>query len=513
VWNYSCAFVLAYESRITVPKEEVVNLRRKGHKILWAGALIAVALTGMLREARADKKTTTAPAPAKPAPAAAKPANKPTLAPTSPGVKPSYPPTKPLGNPLPPRPKPPGGPKGPPPLYKPPVGTQAKNLPGGLKEYHEPNSNRTVTTDAVGKVRKIEAPHGLAGNSNTVINRGPGGARTVETGRPGGRVVSYGAHRGFVERTSGPGHISRTYVVGGRSYAHIYREYRYHNIAYYRYVPAFYYGPRFYAWAITPWGTPVRYAWFGLATPAPWFGFYAGYFTPYGMYASPDLWLTDYLLAENLRLAYESQTAGNDGQAPPPLPTAQAGAPTLSPEKALIADEVRQQLAAEKAAAAQPTSATSQQSGPGGEQLPPALNQRFFVVSSNLDITTAAGQACSLTPGDIIQRKGKDLTPDGGIAVEVVSSKPEDCGADSAATVKLADLQEMHNQFREQLDSGLKMMADNQAKGLPNVSATGARPVAEGTAEPVPDAAAQLATQETEAANLEAQVRQAGGGD
>jgi hypothetical protein len=71
----------------------------------------------------------------------------------------------------------------------------------------------------------------------------------------------------------------------------------------------------------------------------------------------------------------------------------------------------------------------------------------------------------------------------------------------------------MHNQFREQLDSRLKMMADNQAKGLPNVSATGARPVAEGTAEPVPDAATQLATQETDAANLEAQVRQAGGGD
>lgn len=483
-----------------------MNLRRNGLKILGAGALIALALAGTLREARADKKTTTTPAPAKPAAASAKPATRPPVPATKPPVNPPRPPRPPVN--------PPTEPGGKPRVYKPPVDTQVKNLPGGLKEYHEPNSNRTVTTDAGGKVRKIEAPHGLAGNSKTVINRGPGGGRTVETGRPGARVVSYGPHRGLVERTVRPGYISRTYVVGGRSYAHVYREYRYHNIAYYHYVPAFYYGPRFYAWAMTPWGTPVRYAWFGLATPAPWFGFYAGYFTPYGTYASPDLWLTDYLFAENLRLAYESQTAGNDGQAPPVLPTAQAGAPTLSPEmKALIADEVRQQLAAEKAAAAQPASATSQQSGPGGEQLPPALNQRFFVVSSNLDITTAAGQACSLTPGDIIQRKGKDVTPDGGIAVEVVSSKPDDCVADSGATVKLADLQEMHNQFHEQLDSGLKMMADNQAKGLPNVSGTGARSVPQGTAEPVPDAAAQLATQETDAANLEAQVRQAGGGD
>jgi len=179
--------------------------------------------------------------------------------------------------------------------------------------------------------------------------------------------------------------------------------------------------------------------------------------------------------------------------------------------KALIADEVRQQLAAEKAAAVQPTSSSPQQPAPGADQPPPALNQRFFVVSSNLDITTGAGQACSLSPGDIIQRKGKDVTPDGGVAVEVVSSKPGDCAADSPATVQLADLQDMHNQFREQLDSGLKTLAENQAKGLPNGPAAGARPVAEGTADPVADAESQLIAQETDAAKLEAQVRQAGG--
>ena len=332
----------------------------------------------------------------------------------------------------------------------------------------------------------------------------------METGRPGARVVSYGAHRGFVERPLRQGYISRTYVVGGRSYAHVYREYSYRGVSYYRYVPAVYYGSGFYGWAATPWGAPVRYAWGG-GIAAPWFGFYAGYFTPYQTYASPDLWLTDYLIAQNLRLAYENQQAGNADQAPPSPPNIQATDAALSPEmKALIADEVRQQLAAERAAAMQPTSTSLQQPASGSEELPPAMNQRFFVVSSNLDITTAAGQACSLTPGDIIQRKGQTVTADGGVEVDVVNSKPGDCAADSRAAVQLADLQEMHNQFREQLDSGLKMLADNQAKGLPNGPAAGARPVADGTADPVADAESQLVAQETDAAKLEAQVRQGG---
>ncbi len=336
----------------------------------------------------------------------------------------------------------------------------------------------------------------------------------VEAGRPGARVVSYGAHRGFVERSVAgrPGYISRTYVAGWRSYAHVYREYHYGGVAYYRYVPAVYYGPGFYGWAAAPWGVPVRYAWFGLATPAPWFGFYAGYFTPYQTYASPDLWLTDYLIAQNLRLAYESQQAANDGQGPQPPSSGQPAAATLSPEtKALIADEVRQQIAAEKAAAMQPASSGPQQADTG-EQVPPALKQRFFVVSSNLDITTSAGQACSLTPGDIIERQGKAVAADGGVAVSVLSSKPDDCGADVTAAVQLADLQEMRNQFHEQIDSGLKMLAENQVRGV-TAPAAGARPVADGTADPAADAESQLVAQETDAARLEAQVQQGAGGN
>jgi hypothetical protein len=179
--------------------------------------------------------------------------------------------------------------------------------------------------------------------------------------------------------------------------------------------------------------------------------------------------------------------------------------------KALIADEVRQQLAAERATAAQPVSSGLQPPAPGSEQLPPALSQRFFVASSNLDMTTEAGQACSLTPGDIIQREGRAVAADGGVDVEVVSSKPGDCAAYSRAAVQLADLQEMHNQFREKLDMGLKLLADNQARGLPTPPAAGARTVLEGTTLPVADAESQLVAQETDAAKLEAQVTIGGG--
>jgi hypothetical protein len=388
-------------------------------------------------------------------------------------------------------------------------GEEARALPGGHTAFRSA-AGHTVIANERGQVRRIEGPAGLAGN-RMVIDRVPGRGRIVENGRLGNRAVSYGPRHGFVEREypGRRGYISRTYFVGGRSYAHVYREYSYHGVRYYHYVPAYYYGPRFYVWAVTPWA-PAPYYW-GNGLTAPWVGFYGGYFAPAPVYASPDMWLTDYLLTENLRLAYESEQAANGGQAPPPqAQTNEQGQMMNDPAqmaamKALIADEVRQQLEAEKAAAVQPTSSNPGQAAPATEQLPPALNQKFFVTSSNLDLTVA-GKVCSLTPGDVIQRTGKVVQPDGTIAVQVVTSKPGDCARESDAAVQLADLQEMHNQFREQLDNGLKVLADNQAKAQ-GVQA-GARRVDEGTAEPLADAGQQLLAQEQAAGTLEDQVRQ-----
>jgi hypothetical protein len=130
------------------------------------------------------------------------------------------------------------------------------------------------------------------------------------------------------------------------------------------------------------------------------------------------------------------------------------------------------------------------------------------VVSSNLELTVG-GQSCSLTPGDIIQRKASDVSTDGTVAAEVVASKPGNCAADSRVDVSVADLQEMQNQFRALIDSGLKLMAEDQAKGLPKAPATDARTVF--TAAPAEDAEAQIASQEDVASKLEAEVHQTGG--
>jgi hypothetical protein len=131
----------------------------------------------------------------------------------------------------------------------------------------------------------------------------------------------------------------------------------------------------------------------------------------------------------------------------------------------------------------------------------------LFVVSSHLDLGSD-GQPCSLTPGDIIERRGKDVDADGNVRVEVVSSKPGDCTSDEDLKVKLADLQEMHNQFRENIDSGLKVMAENDGKGLPKAPNAEVRTVAEGTCSPASDADTTLLAQESDAEKLEAQVVQ-----
>ena len=393
--------------------------------------------------------------------------------------------------------------------YRPRSGERSKDVGYGQKEFSSSNGQK-VTTNARGEIRRIEVSRGFAGINKMMISRGPRGERVVETGRPGARVVSYGPRRGFVERPLRPGYISRTYVTGGHSYAHVYREYHFHNVTYYRYVPRVYYNPRFYAWAVRPWGVPVHYVWFGMATPAPWFQFFAGYFTPYQVYGSPDLWLTDYLLAENLRLAYENEQAGFEGQNPPPPPEPQPTSAALTPEvKALIAQEVRQQLEAEAAAAAQPASTSVPGAIPGSDSVPPALNQKFFVVSANLDVI-ATNQPCTLTPGDIIERRSTEVAPDGTVAVEVINSKPGDCAADSTTAIDLAQLQEMHNQFQEQVDSGTSLLAGNQARGLPNGPQAGSREAAEGVAAPDMGAESQVRTQVDDAVRLEGQLQQGG---
>ena len=86
--------------------------------------------------------------------------------------------------------------------------------------------------------------------------------------------MSTGPRTGYMQSPpfthNGRTYVERTYVVGGRSYSLVYRDYIFGGRHYYEYAPLRFYQPGFYAWAYNP---------------------------------SASLWLTDYLLAENLKLA------------------------------------------------------------------------------------------------------------------------------------------------------------------------------------------------------------------
>ncbi len=355
----------------------------------------------------------------------------------------------------------------------------------------------TVTYRPGGRVSTIRTVHGAT------IYHGPQGGRVVVRENRGVRTVVVGRRVGYVERPYRGNYRLRTYYWGGRPYAVVYRTRYWGGRPYYWYVPAFYYRPVYYRWVYYPWAVPVvyRWGWFN----DPWYPYYGYYFTPYPAYASASLWLTDFILAENLRLAYEAQQQNLAARET----AATTGTVQLSPEvKQLISEEVRQQLAAEQAAAAQPA--------PGGAEAanvtPPALDpaRRVFIVASTMDVTTDDGQECSLTPGDIILRTGDKVVDGTRVEVSVQSSKQGDCQAGSNTTMEVADLQEMQNRFREQLDTGLKQLAANQGKnGLPAAPDT-STVTAPGipTPEPDQDVSDQLQGLQSEADKAEKDINQ-----
>ncbi len=428
----------------------------------------------------------------------------------------------------------------------------------GRSTYKDKTTGRQWETNTKGEVTHFSEPgrevkFGGAGKPTFIrdekrgitIDHGQHGERRIVTehrdahNRLESRVVTAGPNHGFVERRferGGHEYVRRTYVYEGRTNVTVYRTYYYNNVAYYHYVPAYYYAPRYYGWAYNPWPAPVYYTWGWYGDR--WYRPYGYYFAPYAVYPSADFWLTDYLIAENLRASYEAQAAANADAAAANADAAaananaaaanadaaaaqrgsQAGAATLTPEvKQMIAEEVKAQLGAEQAAAAQNATASatpaSSQAQPAGNtgQVPPALdpNLRVFIVTTSLDVT-ANGQPCSLSAGDVLRRTDNVPDSDSTVGVMVLSSKKSDCGMDSSPRVQVADLQEMHNRFREQLDNGLKTLADNQGKkGIPSGPAAGGRKNPDGTAVPDLTATKDLQDQKQEADQTEKEVQQA----
>jgi hypothetical protein len=218
-----------------------------------------------------------------------------------------------------------------------------------------------------------------------------------------------------------------------------------------------------------------------------------------------------------LKLAYQAQA--NENAASQAQSNAQAYAPNatapqpsqsdnvaLTPEvKLAIAEEVKAQLAAEQAASATPQPASLSQNQP-----PPALDpsHRVFVVASNVAASSDTGQECTLTSGDIITRVTDTPNKDQKVTVLITTSKKTDCATGLLLAVPVQELQEMHNHFREQVDSGLKILADSKGQGgLP--AAPDTHLVNGEVPQPPPDAGieAKLQAQQFEADRLEADVK------
>jgi hypothetical protein len=388
-------------------------------------------------------------------------------------------------------------------------------------------TNATFRQD--GRVASIHA-------GGTHIERGFHGERHIVTQHGTYRVVSMGRNRGYLERPyfnrNGRAYIQRTYVVNGVAYTRVYRSYAYGGVTYYRYTPVVYYRPAFYGWAYNPWPAPVHYTW-GWAGD-PWYGYYGPYFAPYPAYPTASLWLTDFLLAENLQAAYEARAQANAAQAqgenyapaegqgenyPPPSEPAAANqnAVQMTPEvKQMIAEEVKRQLAAQQASAASPPQATPAGPAPSGAdaEVPEALDpaDRSFVVFRSLAVTTTEGQECGLTSGDVLMRLTDSPDVNQNVNASVQASMGSDCASGKTVAIGVQDLQEMHNHFREQLDSGLKTLASKSGKGglprAPDTSTTSGE-----VPPPAPDANVQtlLAAQQKDADQVEAQLQQAAG--
>ena len=414
------------------------------------------------------------------------------------------------------------------PIYRPPSTVQTTRHPDGTQTHVDTRTRTTVHTDAGGRITTVERPgikatsfredgraahieHTREDRSRLVVDRGLRGERRVEVVRPDGvRVVAAGRQT-FVERPFRPGYVSRTYVTGGRTEVRVYRSYTYNTVHYVTYVPTVYYQPAFYGWAARPWGPRVVYAW-GWEPAAPWF--YGGYFAPAPVYDSPALWVTDFLLAANLRAAYDNQQQQHqEQQLQPPAPPVQNTGVMLTTEvKMQIAEEVKQQIAimgAEQAANSQPTAAPASVA-PQGDIEPPALKQRVFVVATNLDVTSIDdGKACTLTAGDVIERTPRQpITSDGKVTIDVMNSKPGDCQAEFTTQLDLATLQEMQNQFREQIAAGMDSLASNQGKSLPGSPSARTVQAVNGRAPEDNDAKRLIAEVNQQADQTEAEIRQ-----
>ncbi len=384
--------------------------------------------------------------------------------------------------------------------------------PRGSTMAHDRNGNE-VRRRADGRPGDVH----VAGR-NMDIHHGLAGGRRVEVERADhSRIVAVRGGHGFVSHPySYRGHEygHRTYYYGGRPYDRFYARYPYHGVYLEMYTPAYYYAPAYYGWAYNPWAAPIAYpvaAW-GWGR-AGWYEYYGAYFTPYPMYPSASVWLTDYLISTTLAAAYTAQVNANAAAAAQAAPA--AGMVALTPQvKDMIAAEVERQLAIENAEAAQQAQGNPNPSVSGVPRMLTDNTSHVFVAGRELDLVDSTGAECAVTDGDVLQMAAQPLGADATAATLVVltSKGGVECRKGAAVSVNLADLQDMQNHMREAIGEGLgELQTKAGQNGLPALPASAAAPpvkaaFAADAPPPDADAAAQIQAQVGEADKAEHEV-------
>jgi hypothetical protein len=343
------------------------------------------------------------------------------------------------------------------------------------------------------------------------IHHGPAGERTIIRERADhSRLVSDRFGHGYIERPyayRGATFVHRTYYVGGVPYVRVYRPYVLGGVPLNVYAPGYFYGPSFYYWAYNPWAAPITFGWGWAGNP--WYGYYGGYFTPYPVYASPALWLTDYYVAQTLQAAYLERQAE--------LANAQASFTPMPPDvKQQIADEVSRQIALESAEARAGGQTLPDPGSSGIERMLYDSKPHTFVVSAGLNLQSNLGE-CPVTEGDVL-RLNPGTPPNASTAnLMVLATKGQDCRQGATVVVGVADLQDMQNHMREMVDQGLAELQKKQGQnGIPAVPAAANVPPTQ-TAyaaiapPPDPNAGAELSAQTKEADQAEQEALQGGG--
>jgi hypothetical protein len=389
---------------------------------------------------------------------------------------------------------------------RPPVVTQ----PGAIDRTHVQPPTRVYRNPS-----GTEAHVGSNGRVETVHARGmsiyhsPGGR--IEVHRPDHVVIVTNARgHGYIQRPfvqAGHSYVARTYYVRGVAYARYYRPYTYRGVVLHAYVPVRYYAPGFYGWVYNPWAAPVYYRW-GWGVSTPWFGFYSGYFAPAPYYPTPALWLTDYLISQQLMLAYQEQQANAAMQA-----QAYSGSQLTPETKQAIAAEVQRQLQLENEEAQM--AARRQMPDASVSGLPQMLSDNrphVFVVSYNLEVTNSGGQTCALGRGDVLQLTQPPPPDAVSTWVQVMATRGGGCRPNTTVSVPLADLQDMNNQMRETLNQGMSELQSHAGQnGLPALPASAAAPptpapFAEAAPPPDPNVSSELNQQFQDANRVEREV-------